>query len=75
MKILIVAMPESIHTARWINQIRDQGWDIRLFPSVDTDYIHPNLKGVKIYSPLFNKLVSKKEGLYNHGYYFLSTLF
>ena len=32
MRILFVAMPESIHTARWINQITDQGWDVRLFP-------------------------------------------
>lgn len=26
-------MAESIHTARWLNQINDQDWDIRLFPS------------------------------------------
>jgi hypothetical protein len=25
-------MQESIHTARWINQIANQGWDIGLFP-------------------------------------------
>lgn len=33
MKILFVAMPESIHTARWISQIADQGWELFLFPS------------------------------------------
>ena len=32
MRILFVAMPDSIHTARWISQIADQGWDIYLFP-------------------------------------------
>jgi len=32
MRILFVAMPDSIHTARWISQIADQGWDIFLFP-------------------------------------------
>jgi hypothetical protein len=32
MRILFIAMPESIHTARWISQIADQGWDIFLFP-------------------------------------------
>ena len=33
LKILFVAMVESVHTARWINQIADQGWDIHLFPA------------------------------------------
>lgn len=32
MRILFVAMPDSIHTARWISQIADQSWDIFLFP-------------------------------------------
>lgn len=32
MRILFVAMPDSVHTARWISQIADQGWDIFLFP-------------------------------------------
>jgi glycosyltransferase involved in cell wall biosynthesis len=32
MRILVVAMTDSIHTARWINQIAGQGWDIHLFP-------------------------------------------
>lgn len=29
MKILLIAMSESIHTARWISQMTDQGWDIQ----------------------------------------------
>src|ERR1700678_528299 len=33
MKLLIVALPESVHTARWIKQLLDQGWTIYLFPS------------------------------------------
>ncbi len=32
MKIFVVAMTDSIHTARWINQVTDQGWEIHLFP-------------------------------------------
>ena len=31
-KILIVAMHGSPHTARWINLIAEQGWDLDLFP-------------------------------------------
>ncbi len=49
MKILIVAMAESIHTARWLNQIIDQGWDIHLFPVNDIGVIHPEIKNVTIY--------------------------
>lgn len=40
MKLLIVAMPESVHTARWILQLLDQGWTIYLFPS--NFYLEPH---------------------------------
>jgi hypothetical protein len=44
MRILVVAMADSIHTARWLNQVADQGWDIHLFPSTDTmGDVHPEL--------------------------------
>lgn len=43
MKILFVAFANSIHTARWINQITDQGWQIRLFPSTEAKSAHPAL--------------------------------
>lgn len=33
MRILFVVRPDSIHTARWISQISDQGWDIFVFPA------------------------------------------
>ena len=35
MRVLFVAMADSIHTARWIRQLQGQGWDLHLFP-VDT---------------------------------------
>jgi len=31
-KILFVCMTDSIHSARWISQIAEQGWEIYLFP-------------------------------------------
>jgi len=49
MRILFVAMANSIHTARWINQIADQGWDIHLFPVEDCD-IHPELRNLTVHS-------------------------
>lgn len=48
-KILFVAMPDSIHTARWISQIVGQGWDIHLFPSIDCGVIHPELHDVTVH--------------------------
>jgi hypothetical protein len=53
MKILFIAMSESIHTARWINQIADQGWEIHLFPSIDYGITHPDLKNVSIYHSVY----------------------
>ncbi|MGB8510011.1 MAG: glycosyltransferase family 4 protein [Pyrinomonadaceae bacterium] len=35
MRILFVAMPDSVHTARWIRQLAGQGWDVHLFPVYD----------------------------------------
>jgi glycosyltransferase involved in cell wall biosynthesis len=75
MKILFVAMAESIHTARWINQINDQGWNIYLFPSHDLQTIHSDLKEVKICMPffwLFNWF--KKRGLSKYFSFFYTRI-
>lgn len=48
MRILFVAMSQSIHTARWINQIADEGWDIHLFPSWDLT-LHPKLRNITVH--------------------------
>lgn len=45
MKILFIAMTESIHTARWIGQLKDSGFDMRLFPTTTySNSIHEDLK-------------------------------
>jgi len=46
MKILFVAMPFSIHTVRWINQLESLGWEIHFFSSYPYTDAHPMLKGV-----------------------------
>lgn len=51
MKILFVAMSESIHTVRWIGQLKSQNWDIYLFPSYDNRRVHNDLTGVKLCIP------------------------
>ena len=51
-------MANSVHTTRWINQLKDQGWDIHLFP-VEDGGIHPDLKNVTVH----NFLSCKPSGL------------
>ncbi len=53
LRILFVAMAESVHTARWITQIGDQGWDIHLFPSIDYGRVHDDLKDVTAYHSFY----------------------
>ena len=48
MRILFVAMPGSVHTARWINQISNLGWDIHLFASTP-EPVHPDFRNLTIY--------------------------
>ena len=53
MRILFVGMSDSVHTARWINQLKGQGWGIHLFPSVDVGLTHPDLRGVMVYHSFY----------------------
>jgi hypothetical protein len=54
MRILIVAMAESIHTVRWLSQISDQGWLVHLFPSLDYGTTHPDLQSVTVYHSFYD---------------------
>jgi glycosyltransferase involved in cell wall biosynthesis len=58
MRILFIAMANSVHTARWINQFADQGWDIHLF-AVEDAGIHPDLRNLTVH----NFLVHNPSGL------------
>lgn len=55
MRILLVAMSNSVHVARWISQISDQGWEVFLFPSIDNGRVHPDIKNVSVYHSLYSK--------------------
>jgi len=54
MRILFVAMANSVHTTRWINQLTDLGWDIHLFPVEDWG-IHPELRNLTVHNFLFRR--------------------
>ncbi len=53
MKILFVAMSESIHTVRWVRQIKNQGWDLYIFPAYDNRGVHNELTGINICIPYY----------------------
>jgi glycosyltransferase involved in cell wall biosynthesis len=55
MRILFVAMPDSLHTARWINQISEQDWDIHLYPSLGATDVHPALKRTNVHIPIYGE--------------------
>lgn len=75
MRILFVAMAESVHTARWISQLEGQGWDIHLFPSIDWGRTHPDLKNVTIYHSFYGKQISGNRTLKFRGIPVDSELF
>lgn len=47
-RILFVAMADSVHTARWINQLAGTGWDVHLFP-VENGSVHSSLSDVTVH--------------------------
>lgn len=56
LRILFVAQAVSIHTARWISQLQDQGWDLHLFDMLGS-FPHPELSGVTEYSLLYPRRI------------------
>jgi len=59
-RILFVAMTESVHTARWLNEIQELGWEVHLFPSIGLG-IHPSIKNVTIHGMDFRPENSNED--------------
>lgn len=64
MKILIVAFSDSIHTARWINQIKDNNWDIFLYPSIDNGILNNEINNISIFHTFYKKNKNSKNKIY-----------
>ena len=73
LRILFVAMSNSIHTARWISQIEDQGWDLHLFPSIDTGTSHSDLKKVTIHETFYTDRARRNSSVTTRGIPISST--
>jgi len=54
-RILVVAMSHSVHTARWTELLANQGWDVHLFASGEAPHElagpSSSLRGVTVYGP------------------------
>jgi glycosyltransferase involved in cell wall biosynthesis len=48
MRILVVTMAESVHAARWTQQITGLGWDVHLFPAYEAA-LHPAFRNITLY--------------------------
>jgi hypothetical protein len=67
-RVLFVAMANSIHTARWVDQLADQGWDLHLFPSTDSWIeVHPDLRNVTVHHSGFRNPARSAKGVRFRG--------
>ena len=67
LRILFVAMANSIHTARWVNQLHGQGWDVHLFPSMDIGETEPDLRDVTVYHSVYGKHLNRGRSVRLRG--------
>lgn len=51
--ILLVAIPDSIHTYRWIKQMDTDKWDVHLFSSIGGAVVSPDMAGAKFHHLLY----------------------
>lgn len=73
MKLLIVAPSDSIHVARWINQLREQKWEICLFSSIDSGITNRELKNATVFHSFYGHRYNqnreiKIKGMPVYGY-------
>lgn len=63
MRILFVGMPDSVHTARWVSQIVDEGWEIYLFPSLK-GVLRPEFRNIHLFSPAIVYRINKSQNIH-----------
>ena len=75
MRILVVAMANSVHVARWLAAIADQEWDVHLLPSVDVGWVHPDLRGVTVHHSIYSPAESPRRAVRLRGFPILLPAF
>ena len=61
-------MAESIHTARWISQLHEQGWDVHIFPSNDENNISSELKYVTLHHTVYTTTQDSHPSVKHAGF-------
>jgi glycosyltransferase involved in cell wall biosynthesis len=76
LKILFVGMAESIHLARWVNQLDGTDWERYLFP-VNSIRPHADLRNITYFSSMIADLGSNKALQYKYwtSFYFALEYF
>lgn len=67
MRILFVAYSNSVHTARWIRQLDGLGWDLHLFPSVDTGLTHSHFKNITVHHSIYSDQPARDRSVRQRG--------
>ena len=65
MRILVVGMSNSIHTARWLAQLEGTGWEVHLFPSLELS-LHAAIRNVHFHDLGFS-LIAGRDALAPEG--------
>jgi hypothetical protein len=73
-RLLVVAMAESIHTAKWLNQIADEGWDIHLFSYEHHGSAHESLRNITVHYSVYGRQKNRQNGVRFRGIYISSGL-
>jgi glycosyltransferase involved in cell wall biosynthesis len=60
-------MANSIHTARWIGQIADQGWDLHLFSSIDSGLVNPDLRDITVHHSFYGAQADRDPSVKSRG--------
>lgn len=68
MKILFVAMSDSIHTARWISLISDQEWELALFPNENVSP-RPEFTNITIFDEIIRSEPYLKKSVKMKGFW------
>jgi len=75
MKILFIAFSSSIHTSRWINQLKDSGLEIYLFPSIDDFEVIEDIQWVNKCIPFYSIFDLREKLKVKKGYIILYKVF
>ena len=60
-------MADSIHTARWLSQVKDQNWEIFLYPSTDSKTIHTELQNLTFFYSYIGKPINYQKSIKFRG--------